>query len=77
MAYLSDNLLSTLWLDMAGPICFFIILYFVCNYFISKEFAKIAVMKGHNSGSYFWFCFLFTVVGWVMVAILPDKNKKN
>ena len=35
-------------------------------------FARYAAQKGHSSGAFFWACFLFGIVGYIMVAALPD-----
>lgn len=40
------------------------------------EFRNIAEMKGHDGSKYFWYCFFFSVAGWVMVAALPDRSNK-
>ena len=39
---------------------------------IAREFSSIAEEKGYNATSYFWLCFLFGVIGYCMVAALPD-----
>ena len=59
-------------------------LYLVCliialiiDYIIAKKFSDIAEMKGHYGGTYFWFTFLFGLVGMLMVIALPTITPKN
>ena len=42
---------------------------------ISAKFEEIAEMKGHNGKPYFWYTFLFGVVGMLMVIALPNVEK--
>lgn len=51
-----------------------IIVAIVIDYVIAKKFADIAEMKGHEGGTYFWFTFLFGVVGMLMVVALPNAT---
>ena len=46
------------------------------SYFIANEFKKIAELKGYGGGKYFWFTFLFGIVGMLMVVALPNKREK-
>ena len=41
---------------------------------IAYEFRNIAEMKGHDGKKYFWWCFVFTAVGYLMVVALPDRK---
>lgn len=41
---------------------------------IALEFANIAKMKGYTEKRWFWYSFLFTAAGWLMVVALPSKN---
>lgn len=41
----------------------------------ADKFDKIAQMKGHQG--YFWWCFWLGIIGWIMVAALPDRGKTN
>ena len=59
-------------------------LYLVCliialiiDYIIAKKFSDIAEMKGHEGGTYFWFTFLFGMVGMLMVIALPNRTSIN
>ena len=47
----------------------------VVAYFIGKEFEFIAKEKGYTSKRYFWWTFLFGLVGIPMVIALPDRRK--
>ena len=44
-------------------------------YFIGNEFEFIAKEKGYTSKRYFWWTFLFGLVGIPMVIALPDRRK--
>lgn len=46
----------------------------VINGMGATEFCNIARMKGHPDRKYFWWCFLFGVIGWCMVIALPDRS---
>ena len=46
-------------------------------YFIGKEFARIAAMKGHTESRYFWWSFLVGPVGMAMVIALPNNTVKS
>ena len=41
------------------------------------EFWEIARMKGHEKTRYFWYSFLFGLVGWMMVIALPDRAESS
>lgn len=40
------------------------------------KFRDIAESKGHDGGTYFWWCFCLGVIGWAMVIALPDRKVK-
>lgn len=44
----------------------------VIQYFVAKKFQECAEEKGYDGSSYFWLCFLLGVIGYCMVAALPD-----
>ena len=48
----------------------------VLLFFAAKEFQRIAKMKGYYEKRYFWWCFLFSAVGMLMVVALPDRADK-
>ena len=49
-----------------------IVITLVIDYVIARKFADIAEMKGHEGSTYFWFTFIFGVVGMLMVVALPN-----
>lgn len=55
------------------------VIVLIIQWIISKEFAKAAADKGYTESKYFWYCFFFSVVGYLLVAALPSKEqtKKN
>lgn len=40
----------------------------------AREFNDIAYEKGYDSIKYFWYCFLFGIVGYLPVFALPDTE---
>ncbi|MBQ7767923.1 MAG: hypothetical protein IJ403_03460 [Oscillospiraceae bacterium] len=44
----------------------------IIDYMIAKKFSEIAEEKGHEGTEYFWYTFVFGVVGMLMVVALPD-----
>ena len=49
-----------------------IIIALVIDWIIANAFAEAAELKGHDERKYFWFCFLFGLVGYLLVIALPD-----
>ena len=49
----------------------------VLDYFIAKEFQRVAEMKGHHEKRYFWITFFFWVVGMFLVIALPDFKSRE
>ena len=49
-----------------------IIIALVINVVIANKFVEIAEMKGHYGGDYFWYVFLFGIIGMLMVIALPN-----
>lgn len=45
------------------------------NYIIAKAFADVATDKGYTESKYFWYCFLFSVAGYLLVVALPSKEQ--
>lgn len=54
-----------------------IIVVIVVDLIIASGFSDIASKKGHNGAPYFWWCFLFSLPGWLMVVALPDKSNSK
>ena len=40
---------------------------------ICMRFSMIAADKGYSGNSYFWVCFFLGIIGYIMVAALPDQ----
>lgn len=47
------------------------------QYVLSVEFYDAAVLKGYKEKKYFWYGFLFGVVGFLLIIALPDRNNTN
>lgn len=60
---------------MEVAIIFAAILVLAFLYMIAKEFAKAAADKGYTERKYFWYCFLFSVIGYLLVIALPSKEQ--
>lgn len=52
------------------------IVYLIVAAIIASEFQSIATEKGYDVTRYFWFTFLFGVLGMLMVIALPDKKAR-
>lgn len=50
----------------------FLVIYL--DVFIAQQFDEIAVMKGHLDKKYFWIAFFLGIVGYILIAALPDRN---
>lgn len=42
--------------------------------YLAKQFEEAARMKGHYEGKYFWLCFFFSIIGYLLVIALPDRG---
>ena len=42
--------------------------------FIASEFRHIAAKKGYDEAKYFWWTFLFSICGMLVVVALPDHS---
>ena len=47
------------------------------NIMLALMFKNIAKQKGHYEARYFWIPFFFGIVGYIMVAALPDRGVQN
>ncbi len=56
-----------------GWIIFASIVVIVLEAIVAWEFSNIAKKKGHYERRWFWYAFLFSVAGWLMVVALPNK----
>lgn len=50
-----------------------IVIYICLNRLIANEFYEVAAAKGHSERKYFWYCFFFGIVGYLMVIALQNK----
>lgn len=46
----------------------------VLAYFYAKWFYEVAEKKGHHDKKYFWICFWFGFIGFLLVIALPDRG---
>lgn len=46
----------------------------VVNVIMATEFQEIAKEKGYPQSKYFWYVFLFGIVGCLLVIALPNKG---
>ena len=51
-----------------------IVIALMIDYYIAKKFSDIAEMKGHEGNTYFWFTFIFGLIGMLMVIALPNTE---
>lgn len=61
--------------DMIQGIIFFA--YIITTFTTAFGFAHIAGEKGYSKIGYWFWCFLFGIAGWIMVAALPDRRKNR
>lgn len=54
-----------------------LVIVIVLNYFISRWFYEIAEDKGYHDRKYFWICFWFGVIGYLLVAAMPDHGNSR
>ncbi|MBQ7565575.1 MAG: hypothetical protein IJT18_00505 [Oscillospiraceae bacterium] len=54
----------------------FAIIALVIDILIAKRFQSIAEDKGYSGSGYFWLCLLLGVVGYTIVAALPDMTTR-
>lgn len=62
--------------DFTGIFIVIFLIILAIHYVIAKKFSEIVYMKGCYDSSYFWYCFLLGIVGYLMVVALPDKNAR-
>ena len=49
--------------------------YIITTFITAFGFSHIAGEKGYSKIGYWFWCFLFGIAGWIMVASLPDGRK--
>ena len=60
-----------------GWYIFGLIVGVVFQIYFATSFASIAAEKGYEYKSHFWVCFVFGIVGFCMVAALPDQKLRQ
>lgn len=53
------------------------IVYLILDYYIAKWFSEAAGAKGYHDSKYFWICFFFGFIGYLLVIALPDRNQRS
>lgn len=65
-------------MKMVEVVLFILFCWLVFAWFEAKWFYEVANEKGYNDKKYLWICFLFSIVGYLLVIALPDRgNAKN
>lgn len=67
--------MDTEWLILI--IGFVFIICFVIRFFVSQCFYKVACEKGFEQQRYFLLPLLLGIIGYLLVAALPDRKKQN
>jgi hypothetical protein len=49
----------------------------VLDFFVAREFYLAAAMKGWASRKYFFYAFFLTLIGYLLVASLPDRGSAS
>lgn len=62
--------------DLIGIFIVIFLIILAIQYVTAKKFLEIAYMKGYDDSSYFWYCFLFGIAGYLMVVALPNRNAR-
>ncbi len=57
-----------------GWYIFFALIGIVVGLLFCFKFSSIAAEKGYSATSYFWLCFFFGMIGYIVVAALPDAS---
>lgn len=63
-----------LWIVLA--LAGIIIALFV-DYYLAGCFFEVACEKGFTDTKYMWICFIFGVIGYLLVLALPDRKKEK
>ena len=58
---------------ITGLIVFGSVLLLCVDCFIACEFFEISTKKGYADVRYFWYCFIFGIIGYLVVIALPNK----
>ena len=44
------------------------------DFIIAYDFYEVALEKGYQNTKYFWYCFILSAVGYILVTALPAKS---
>lgn len=44
-------------------------------FYLANEFYKVAKEKGYYEKKYLWIAFLFSIIGYLLIIALPDRNQ--
>lgn len=58
-------------------IALIVIVFLFIDGVLALEFSNIAEVKGWHSSKYFWYAFLFGIVGYLFVIALPDLSQQK
>ena len=75
----SQDILNTVLLLYFLPIFVSVITLIVAisiKFMLASYFCEIACDKGYGEKRYFWVPFFFGIIGYIMVAALPDRGIK-
>ncbi len=61
-------------LAAAAPVGIGLLVSLIISILLALQFYKIAKLKGHAKLRYFFIPFLFGIMGWILVAALPDRS---
>ena len=53
------------------------VLVVAADVFFTYEFYAIAKEKGYDERKYFWYSLLFGIIGFLLIAALPDRNSSK
>ena len=57
---------------------FLLIIFFLLVHIkLASEFHNIAIIKGYDEVKYFWYCFLFGIIGYMLIIALPDSSEEK
>lgn len=46
------------------------------NYFVAGWFFEAVEAKGYHENKYFWICFCFGIIGYLLVIALPNRYQE-
>lgn len=64
-------------MELESLIILLLIFGVIIRFFAANAFHDIAILEGFPSLKYFWWSFLFGIIGYLLVIALPDKNQQK